>query len=62
MAKYSKTEVGALFRAIDQIHSLCRSQPLPYLEDLCNLYDKLSGEKYASYKSTYEFVTKGPKK
>lgn len=58
MAKYSQTEIGALWRACIETYNMCPAEPRPWLKDICSLYDKLSGVKYSKSKNTYEFITK----
>lgn len=53
MAKYSKTEQQALFSALEKLHE---DNDQPYYLHICNLYDKLTGVKYANFKSTYDFM------
>ena len=55
MTKSSKTEQEALFQALVKLSG---DADRDYYKHACNLYDKLSGAKYATCKSTYEFLTK----
>lgn len=58
MAKYSKTEIEALYEAIETINGLKNEAQEQTLKDLCSLYDKLSGVKYSKSKNTYDFIKK----
>lgn len=55
MAKSSKTEQEALYQAIVKLSG---EKDKAFYLHLCNLYDKLTGTKYATCKSTFEFITK----
>lgn len=53
MAKSSKTEQDALYRALENLRE---ESDQPYYLHICNLYDKLTGVRYANFKSTYDFM------
>lgn len=55
MSRSSKTEQEALYQAIVKLSG---DKDKAYYAHLCSLYDKLTGTKYATSKSTFEFITK----